>query len=679
MAYRDTVPAGGGRAFHFPSLLLVLLAGLGALFMSGCSGQAPIVIPPLSPELVAARFGLGTVRAFAWTSDGSSIVAGGDAGRLTIIDGATRRPRAIIAVDGAVRGLAVVSQSVVAGTDRGAVVRYPLDDIGFDKPAASLSTGSPVTSVAIDANATIAAVACENGQMLLWDMKSATAQATRSGVHTGGSRVAFSADGKTLYSGGDDGLVRAYALPALTDLKTSAAQGARLLSLATTADGKVVAGGDDGGVRLLDGKTLAVSVRYSDLHGPIYTVATSGPLLAAGSDEQKLAVWKIDTDSPGTMLSSAAIQSASGAIRACTFSPDGKSLAAAGDNRLILQHNLDTGAKTEPVIFGTPDSLRSLALSPDGKTVATVGSGPDVLLWDAATFSLSRVIAVKGMHGDAQAVAWSEQGLIATGNEDGSVCLVDPTSGKVVCGDYPADSKSPPQQVNDVAFSPDGHTLASGGWDRTVHLWAVAPASLKHSAALQGHGNGISAVAFSPDGALVASSSWDQTARTWDVKSGTEKMKFGGMSGPMFAVALGKRPALVVGGWHGQTWVWNPETGANDYRKDSQTDVVFRIALSHGGRWVASGSADHTVWLYDLEQGMSPQTPHIGDFRAPVRGIAWTPDDGRVFIGTSDGNLFELPSQIPGTDAPAPTLTPAATVSPAAVASPATAASPAAH
>ena len=59
--------------------------------------------------------------------------------------------------------------------------------------------------------------------------------------------------------------------------------------------------------------------------------------------------------------------------------------------------------------------------------------------------------------------------------------------------------------IYDAAFSPDGQTLATGGWDQTIRLWNVA--SAKQRAVLRGHQTEVFAVAFSPDGAMLASCS----------------------------------------------------------------------------------------------------------------------------------------------------------------------------
>ncbi len=71
--------------------------------------------------------------------------------------------------------------------------------------------------------------------------------------------------------------------------------------------------------------------------------------------------------------------------------------------------------------------------------------------------------------------------------------------------------------VHGLAFSPDGHTLATGSLDRTVRLWNVLdPAHpVPLGPPLTGHTNAVEAVAFSPDGHTLASGSGDQTIRLW--------------------------------------------------------------------------------------------------------------------------------------------------------------------
>ena len=69
--------------------------------------------------------------------------------------------------------------------------------------------------------------------------------------------------------------------------------------------------------------------------------------------------------------------------------------------------------------------------------------------------------------------------------------------------------------IASVAFSPNGHFIATGCLDSTVRVWEVATGHMVEK--LRGHKDSVYSVAFTPDGKELVSGSLDKTLKLWDV------------------------------------------------------------------------------------------------------------------------------------------------------------------
>lgn len=204
--------------------------------------------------------------------------------------------------------------------------------------------------------------------------------------------------------------------------------------------------------------------------------------------------------------------------------------------------------------------------------------------------------------------------------------------------------EDPPGQIDCIALTTDGKTLAAGCRDGTVKVWEVATgkvlASLKTEKDVRG-------VAFSPDGKLLASGSRHRV-QVWEVPGGKEKaaldeVKGIGNSYTMAVTFLADGKTLLAGHYDGEVKAWDVESRAERSKFATAAGQLEAMALAPDGSFLAVGSSSQPgdkaaprVHMYDLPAGKARE-PVLHDVE-DVHALAFTRDGKLLAVGGGRGN-----------------------------------------
>jgi len=284
------------------------------------------------------------------------------------------------------------------------------------------------------------------------------------------------------------------------------------------------------------------------------------------------------------------------------------------------------GAQAQLRGHGGP--VRALAITPDGGTAISGSFDQTAIVWSLRRQAAERVLRFHD--GAVNAAVLLADGRVATGGEDGRIAVW-----RFGRDEPDAVLEGHGAPVVALAVSPDGASIASASWDHTVRVWPLAGGAGGAGGAprvLEGHAQNVNGVAFLPDGRVV-SAGYDSTIRIWSVTAPAESPNIITLPTPLNAVAVAPDGEILAAGADGRVHFLGRE-GEPSGEIEAQSTPIIAVAVSPDGKLVAASGIRGSVAIIDRASRTLLRTL-VGP-GLPVWSLAFYPDSRTLLTGGTD-------------------------------------------
>jgi WD40 repeat protein len=476
----------------------------------------------------------------------------------------------------------------------------------------------PVKSVAYSPNGRLVASGLLDGSILVMDAKTGEIRNRLGGIRTRIGHTAtvntltFSADSQRLYSGGADDLVIVWNLQTNELHRSLTGHSGDVNTLAVSPDGsRLYSGSADKRIIVWNLETMRVQTQFIVNAASVLSMALSadgiyGVSSSSGNDLNDLVLWNASTGEIVRRFGDAfGVFRINSPVNGVSFTPDSKRVVSASQDGTLKVWEVGSSGRGIANLQASADPLVSVSVASDGRSIIT-GSNANprstMMLWDIDTGAV--IGYLEGHNDQINDVAYSPDGMtIATASDDFDIILWD-------AEDFEIQQRLAGHNagVYTLAYSSDGSLLASGGDDGYIFVWGAATGevrgefSIEH-AHIEGKFARVDAVAFMPNGTQIAAGLDDSRVVIVDLNGNLIK-EFKQHQRRILSLAVSPDGRYIVSGAaEGETLLWNIEQGTVEKELIGQTERVLALAFSSDGSRIISGADQGRILAWDTASG----------------------------------------------------------------------------